>query len=158
MPLRALALVYIGVIFKIMPSLYFSVEMTFYCDFMAKLLVSLVTISRFTYVSDGHGFDPHVRQNILSLRFGHEKISPTQPTYVCKQGGHWSGKSQGNLIFLQSQGKVKEFCKLVREILNIKTSGNFIIWAKNIWVVAGILSIFKCLKMLIFFLLTSLAR
>ena len=23
------------------------------------------------------------------------------------QGGHWSGKSQGNLIFLQGQGKVR---------------------------------------------------
>ena len=26
---------------------------------------------------DGHGFDPHVRQNILLLRFGHENISTT---------------------------------------------------------------------------------
>ena len=26
-----------------------------------------------------------------------------------------SGKSQGNLIFLQGQGKVREFCKMVRE-------------------------------------------
>ena len=63
---------------------------------------------------------------------------------------------QGNLIFLQDQGKVGEFCKLIREILNTKKvrekSGNFINWAKNIWVVAGILSTFKCLKMLIFFL------
>ena len=25
--------------------------------------------------ADGRGFDPHVRQNILSLRFGHEKFS-----------------------------------------------------------------------------------
>ena len=42
------------------------------------------------------------------------------------QGGHWSGKCQGNLIFLQGQGKVRE---LVREILNTKKvrerSGNF---------------------------------
>ena len=42
---------------------------------------------------------------------------------------------QGNLIFLQGQGKVREFCKLVREILNTKKvrekSGNFIILAKN---------------------------
>ena len=63
------------------------------------------------------------------------------------QGGHWSGKSQGILIFLQGQGKVREFCKLVREFLNTKKvrekSGNFIIWAKNIWVVAGILSILR---------------
>ena len=26
---------------------------------------------------DGRGFDPHVRQNILSLRFGHENVSTT---------------------------------------------------------------------------------
>ena len=25
--------------------------------------------------ADGPGFDPHVRQNILSLRFGHENVS-----------------------------------------------------------------------------------
>ena len=58
-------------------------------------------------------------------------------------GGHWSGKSQGNLIFLQGQGKVREFSKLVREILNTKKvkekSGNFMILAK-IYVVAGILT------------------
>ena len=51
------------------------------------------------------------------------------------QGGHWSGKSQGNLIFLHGQGKVREFCKLVREILDTKNvrekSGNFIILAQN---------------------------
>ena len=57
----------------------------------------------------------------------------------CKliQGGHWSGKSQGNSIFLQGQGKVREFCKLVREILNTKKvrekSGNFIILAQNMY-------------------------
>ena len=66
------------------------------------------------------------------------------------QGGHWSGKSQESLIFLQGQGKVGEFCKLVREFLNTKKvrekSGNFIIWAKNIWVVAGILSILSVRK------------
>ena len=27
------------------------------------------------WYADGRGFDPHVRQNILSFRFGHEKIS-----------------------------------------------------------------------------------
>ena len=32
------------------------------------------------------------------------------------QGAHLSGKRQGNLIFLQGQGKVREFCKMVREI------------------------------------------
>ena len=56
-------------------------------------------------------------------------------TSIMSQGGYWSGKSQGNLIFLQGQGKVREFCKLVREILNNKKvrekSGNFIILAQN---------------------------
>ena len=28
---------------------------------------------------------------------------------LCDQGGRWSGKSQGNLIFLQGQGKDREF-------------------------------------------------
>ena len=32
------------------------------------------------------------------------------------QGAHPSGKSQGNLFFLQGQEKVREFCKMVREI------------------------------------------
>ena len=32
------------------------------------------------------------------------------------QGAHPSGKSQGNLVFLKGQGKVREFCKMVREI------------------------------------------
>ena len=33
------------------------------------------------------------------------------------QGGHWSGKSQGNFIFLRGQGKVRDFCKNGQEIL-----------------------------------------
>ena len=45
------------------------------------------------------------------------------------QGAHPSGKSQGNLIFLQGQGKVREFCKMVREIRKSskvrEKSGNF---------------------------------
>ena len=53
------------------------------------------------------------------------------------QRGHWSGKSQGNLIFLPGQGKVREFCRLVREILNTKKvrekSGNFIILAQSMY-------------------------
>ena len=48
-------------------------------------------------------------------------------TYI--QGAHWSWKSQGNLIFLQGQGKFREFCKMVREIrksLKVREkSGNF---------------------------------
>ena len=51
------------------------------------------------------------------------------------QDGHWSGKSQGNLIFLQGQGKVRESYKLVSEILNTKKvrekTENFIIFAQN---------------------------
>ena len=39
------------------------------------------------------------------------------------------GKSQGNLFFLQGQGKVREFCIMVREIRNSskvrEKSGNF---------------------------------
>ena len=45
------------------------------------------------------------------------------------QGAHPSGKCQGNLIFLQGQGKVSEFCKMVREIRKSskvrEKSGNF---------------------------------
>ena len=76
------------------------------------------------------------------------------------QGGHWSGKSQGNLIFLQGQGKVKKNCKLVREILNTKKvrekSGNFIILAQNMCC-SRYFDYLKCeksvdfLKVLIFF-------
>ena len=47
---------------------------------------------------------------------------------------HRIATGQGNLIFLQGRGKVSEFCKLVREILNKKVrkkSGNFIILAKH---------------------------
>ena len=67
------------------------------------------------------------------------------------------GKVREILFFFKVRGKVREFCKLVREILNIKKdmekSGNF-----TILVVAGILSIFKCLKMLIVFSLALLAQ
>ena len=45
------------------------------------------------------------------------------------QGAHPSGKSQGNLFFLQGQGNVREFCKMVREIRKSskvrEKSGNF---------------------------------
>ena len=45
------------------------------------------------------------------------------------QGAHWSGKGQGNLLFLQGQGKVREFCKMVMEIRKSsrvrEKSGNF---------------------------------
>ena len=70
-------------------------------------------------------------------------------------------EKSGKFDFSSRSGKSHGICKLVREISKIKKvrekSGNFMIWAKNIWVEAGILSIFKCLKMLIFFLLASLA-
>ena len=49
--------------------------------------------------------------------------------YGKQQGAHPSGKSQGNLFFLQGQGKVREFCKMVREIRKSskvrEKSGNF---------------------------------
>ena len=48
------------------------------------------------------------------------KVNHTKKPTIEFQGGHWSGKIQGNLIFLQGQGKVGEFCKLVREILDTK--------------------------------------
>ena len=83
------------------------------------------------------------------------------------QDGHWSGKSQGNLTFLQGQGKVREFCKLVREISNTKkireTSENFIILAKNMCC-SRYFDYLKCeksvnfLKVLIFLSLASLPR
>ena len=61
-----------------------------------------------------------------------------------KQGGHWSGKSQGNLIFFQGQREVREFCKLVSEILNTKKVGGKVREFHNFWpkicVVAGILT------------------
>ena len=73
--------------------------------------------------------------NFQTLKFFITRISGTVRPRRLKQGGHWSGKSQGNLIFHQGQGKVREFCKLVREILNTKKvrekSGNFIIFAQN---------------------------
>ena len=61
------------------------------------------------------------------------------------QSVHWSGKSERNFIFLQGQGKVRKFSKIVREILNAKKvweeSGNFLILGQNCLAVAGILSI-----------------
>ena len=48
------------------------------------------------------------------------------------QGAQLSGKSQGNLFFLQGQGNVREFCKMVREIRKSskvrEKSGNFKIY------------------------------
>ena len=45
------------------------------------------------------------------------------------QGAHPSGKSQGNLVFPQGQGKVREYCKMVGEIRKSskvrEKSGNF---------------------------------
>ena len=42
---------YISTIFKIIPSFHFSEKMKNQYDFVVELLVNLVTISRFTYVS-----------------------------------------------------------------------------------------------------------
>ena len=70
------------------------------------------------------------------------------------QGGHWSGKSQGNLIFLQGQGKIREFCKLFREILDTKKirekSGNFKILAQ-IMCCSRYFDYLKCEKSVDFF-------
>ena len=60
-----------------------------------------------------------VAYNLSLLTFQIESIPGCPP----------SGKSQGNLGFLQSQGKVREFCKMVREIRKSskvrEKSGNF---------------------------------
>ena len=66
------------------------------------------------------------------------------------------------MIFLQGQGKVREFCKLVREILNTKKvmekSGNFIILGQNMCC-SRYFDYLKCEKSVDFFLsLASLAR
>ena len=48
--------------------------------------------------ADGRGFDPHVRQNILSLRFGHENNSTTILSLPLIQEGQLSvtGERMGN--------------------------------------------------------------
>ena len=65
-------------------------------------------------------------------------LAPTEPDLMSSvqiQGAHWSGKSQGNLIFLQGPGKVMEFCEMDWEILNTKKvrekSGKFLILAQT---------------------------
>ena len=59
----------------------------------------------------------------------------TRTGIISYQGAHPSGKSQGNLFFLQGQGKVREFCKMVREIRKSskvrEKSGNFKIMLGN---------------------------
>ena len=42
------------------------------------------------WYTDGRGFDPHVRQNILSLRFGHENVSTTIFSLLLIQEGQLS--------------------------------------------------------------------
>ena len=68
------------------------------------------------------------------------------------------GKVGEILFFFKVREKLGNFANWSGKFLLSRTgkSGNFIIWAKNIWVVAGILSIFKCLKMLIFFSLDNI--
>ena len=57
----------------------------------------------------------------------------------------------GSFFFLQGQGKVEEFCKWVREILNTEKvrekSGNLIILAQNNVGCSRYFVHFKCLKM-----------
>ena len=45
--------------------------------------------------ADGRRFDPHVRQNILLLRFGHEKISTTILSLSLIQEGQLSVTGEG---------------------------------------------------------------
>ena len=51
--------------------------------------------------------------SILSFSGKEENSGINDAIAEQNQGGHWSGKSQGCLIFLKGQGKVTEFCKLV---------------------------------------------
>ena len=53
---------------------------------------------------------------------------------IAVQGAHWSGKSQGNLFFLQGQGKVREFCKMVGEI---RKSSNVRLKTRNFKIMHG---------------------
>ena len=69
---------------------------------------------------------------INTVTFGAEiRLHSQMPKIIFYQGGHWSGQSQGNLIFLQGRGNLRN-----REKLNTKEvrekSGNFIILAQNI--------------------------
>ena len=59
--------------------------------------------------------DSLVSHNCVTVCHIFRAESKSRHSYV-PQGAHLSGKSQGNLIFLQGQGKVREFCKMVREI------------------------------------------
>ena len=56
------------------------------------------------YVDDG-GFDPHFRQSILSLRFGHEKISLTILSLPLIQGGQLlvTGERMGTKYWYTAQ-------------------------------------------------------
>ena len=72
-----------------------------------------------------------------------------------------SGKSLGIFIFVQGQGKVREFCKMVREILNTKKVmeklGNFLILAQNCLVLQIFYPFGVIENLVIFFSLASLA-
>ena len=102
----------------------------------------------------------HTLWNQLLLELSLDLFNTLQICCRHIQGGHWSGKSQGNLIFLQGQGKVREFCKLVREILNTKKvrekSGNFIILAQNMCC-SRYFDYLKCKKKCWFFFLARFA-
>ena len=70
-----------------------------------------------------------LRLCLPASKSGHLASRPIYMGWYIDQGAHLSGKSQGNLIFLQGQGKVREFCKMVREIRKsskvMEKSGNF---------------------------------
>ena len=65
----------------------------------------------------------------IVVAFTDGKSNETGFLVITLQGARPSRKSQGNLVFLQGQGKVREFCKMVREIRKSskvrEKSGNF---------------------------------
>ena len=73
-------------------------------------------------------------------------------------GWHWSGKSQGNLIFLQGQGKNQGILQIGQGSFRYQESqGKVREFHKLDPKLFGMQHI-KCLKKLIFLLLASLAR
>ena len=71
-----------------------------------------------------------IKFSLRTLNFSLGTLLPVSSRVTLDmQGAHPSGKSQGNLFFLQGQEKVREFCKMVREIRKSskvrEKSGNF---------------------------------
>ena len=64
------------------------------------------------------------------------------------QGAHWSGKSY---FFLKDQGKVREFCEMIREILNTKKVREIPNFGPNLLGCGRYFIHFEWLKVLYFF-------